>query len=264
MNKKIIFLDLDGTLLISRNKIGKKTKKIITKLQNNDVKFILISGRPYCATLPVYKELGLNSLMVSDSGACITNPSDEKFITIRKKIPYNYFINFYNNIKPYVETCLYNVSDEVYISNDSDKLDYFCFEATKDKIFRKDYSEFNISPTGLLVLVKDDPSFKDTVAKYNILKARYWGRFNDHMLYEVYIGENNKGEAAKYVLNYLGLSPDQSLAFGDGVNDIELFQVIPGIAMKNAHPELIKASIAITGRTNKKEGLAHHLKKILK
>ena len=265
MQKKIIFLDLDGNLIEKKNKVSKESKKIINKLKESDIKIILISGRPFCATIPIYKRLGLTSLMVSDTGAYISNPSDNNFVPIRKVIYYNLFISFYKSIKNYIETALYNIDEQVFINNNSTKLDYFSFTKDKTKISRGDFTLFRESPSGFLILVfpTKDKDFKEVLSNYEMLSARYWGVFNNNFLYEVYLSCNNKGVAAKQVLDYYKLNKNQALAFGDGINDIELFQTVPGIAMKNGAPELKKYALDITRDSNKLNGFAKYIKKYL-
>ncbi|WP_267498035.1 HAD hydrolase family protein [Bacillus sp. REN16] len=49
----------------------------------------------------------------------------------------------------------------------------------------------------------------------------------------------NKGVAVKAVLAALHLSPEQAVAFGDGMNDKEMLSAVgSGFAMGNANPDL--------------------------
>ena len=48
MNYKIIALDLDGTLTNSEKVITPKTKEALMMIQEQEVKFVLASGRPTC------------------------------------------------------------------------------------------------------------------------------------------------------------------------------------------------------------------------
>jgi hydroxymethylpyrimidine pyrophosphatase-like HAD family hydrolase len=47
----------------------------------------------------------------------------------------------------------------------------------------------------------------------------------------------NKGEAVKKVLQVLKIKKEQAIAFGDGMNDKEMLEVVgESFAMGNAHP----------------------------
>jgi HAD superfamily hydrolase (TIGR01484 family) len=49
----------------------------------------------------------------------------------------------------------------------------------------------------------------------------------------------SKGAAILKILDHFRLNPDQAMAFGDGVNDIEMLQTVgTGVAMGNADPRV--------------------------
>lgn len=47
MNIKAIVMDMDGTLLNSKDKISPKTKDALIECQKNGIKIVLASGRNY-------------------------------------------------------------------------------------------------------------------------------------------------------------------------------------------------------------------------
>ena len=49
-----------------------------------------------------------------------------------------------------------------------------------------------------------------------------------------------KGQGVREILSYYGFSKDEALAFGDGDNDIEMFENINGVAMANSSENLKK------------------------
>ena len=52
---------------------------------------------------------------------------------------------------------------------------------------------------------------------------------------------DQKATAIEVILDKLGLKPENAVAFGDGLNDIEMLQTVGcGVAMGNAHEELKK------------------------
>ncbi len=70
-----------------------------------------------------------------------------------------------------------------------------------------------------------------------------------------------KGDAVRDVTRALGIEPDESYAFGDGVNDISMLQEAGhGVAMGNAVPELKAVADYVTtsiGENGVANGLAH-------
>ena len=57
---KYIVMDIDGTLLNSKNEISEKTKEILISFQKNGGKLILASGRSYQRLLPIASQLCMN------------------------------------------------------------------------------------------------------------------------------------------------------------------------------------------------------------
>ncbi|MGF7013087.1 hypothetical protein HNR27_000415 [Ornithinibacillus bavariensis] len=59
--------------------------------------------------------------------------------------------------------------------------------------------------------------------------------------YDIIRKSMNKGEAVKLVLEKLRISPNEAIAFGDGMNDKEMLETVgASFAMGNAHPELFQ------------------------
>ncbi len=63
----------------------------------------------------------------------------------------------------------------------------------------------------------------------------------------------SKAEGIKALLDKLGIAPEEAIAFGDGLNDKEMLQLVGlGIAMGNSHKELLPYADYVT--TNVDEG----------
>ncbi len=76
MQYKILFLDIDGTLLNSKGEITPATRSAIAKLQANDIPVVLASGRPFGGMLQLASELNLaqnGGYVVSFNGGKIVN-----------------------------------------------------------------------------------------------------------------------------------------------------------------------------------------------
>ncbi len=72
-----------------------------------------------------------------------------------------------------------------------------------------------------------------------------------------------KAAGLRFLLEQLGISPEETVAFGDGDNDIDMLQTVGwGIAMANASPNCKKAADYIT-KTNLEDGVAYGIREIL-
>ncbi|MFV0452686.1 MAG: HAD hydrolase family protein, partial [Propioniciclava sp.] len=56
----------------------------------------------------------------------------------------------------------------------------------------------------------------------------------------------NKGSAIRALQQSLGVDPEQTIVFGDYLNDLEMLRVTPySFAVANAHPEVIAAASGV-------------------
>jgi len=89
-----------------------------------------------------------------------------------------------------------------------------------------------------------------------------WGKDQKHAIYEIYLKHISKASAIEIVRQYYDIDHKNTIAFGDGVNDIEMIEYAHlGVAMKNAMSEVIDVSNDITKDTNDHHGIANYLVK---
>ena len=73
----------------------------------------------------------------------------------------------------------------------------------------------------------------------------------------------NKGEALLWVAERLGIRREETLAFGDGANDVELLRTAGiGAAMSNGVPEVLAAADIKAGN-NDEDGVACTIRRYL-
>ena len=71
MNKYIVFSDVDGTLLDSKNKILPSTLYSINELKKKSIDFLIVSGRSPNAIYPLIKEYNIKCPLICYGGALI-------------------------------------------------------------------------------------------------------------------------------------------------------------------------------------------------
>lgn len=70
--------------------------------------------------------------------------------------------------------------------------------------------------------------------------------YQDMQYYEIIQNGFHKGNAIKRLQNELHISKNETICFGDGLNDIEMFkQSSKAIAMKRSHPKLIEVATSV-------------------
>ncbi|RKJ32644.1 HAD-IIB family hydrolase, partial [Butyricicoccus sp. 1XD8-22] len=77
MEKHLIVLDLDGTLLTDTQTISEKTKQTIMKAKEAGHQVMIATGRPFRASQLYYNELMLTTPIVNFNGALVHHPKNK-------------------------------------------------------------------------------------------------------------------------------------------------------------------------------------------
>lgn len=82
-------------------------------------------------------------------------------------------------------------------------------------------------------------------------------------LLEIGHQDAGKGKTLGYLMELLGVSPEEAMCFGDADNDIDMLQAVRyGIAMENATESCKRAAYAVTG-SNQEDGVGQMIRKII-
>jgi Cof subfamily protein (haloacid dehalogenase superfamily) len=82
-------------------------------------------------------------------------------------------------------------------------------------------------------------------------------------LLEIMPRGTSKGAGLAWLLDYLGISPDEVLALGDADNDIEMLRMAAiGVAMANAMP-MVKQAADVIVASNDADGVAEAIERFV-
>lgn len=235
---KVVISDLDGTLLNDEHIISEKTSKIIKKIQEKGILFVIATGRVYNDAKLIAEEAGINCPIISCNGGCLTDENGNhiynKFVDdeISKKI-FNYALNIIDG-----EYIMHVVKDNNWYqfpkANDDSKFD------TKHK--KPNYvriEDFKIEKINKIFFTGEDNKnrkIKEFIENNNI-QVSHAETFK--WCYEIFPAGLNKGIAIKKLLDIKGYSLDEVISFGDGMNDKEMLEEVKkGFIMKNANINL--------------------------
>ena len=133
--KYLISLDLDGTLLNSKNSITKYSEEIIKKTIALGHKVMIASGRAPRAIRKYYNQLELDTPIVCYNGAKIYDPKDANFNDIALKFPKEKILRFCSEFADIVPGITCENEDTIWTNED----DEYLF-----KFYIKDYMKFNL------------------------------------------------------------------------------------------------------------------------
>lgn len=232
-NYKILFLDIDGTILRPDDTIEDSTKKAIKEVKQQGIEVILATGRPLHEIYDIAKELSIHSFIgyngayaVYKGNSVVKEPMDsfliEKYIQIAKK--HHHEIVFYTH-----EKNAFLDMESPFTKEITEK-----FHLQQNIAFTADIVKDILGLT-LINVDENETSLYDQegihLSQVNVDGLRH--------CYDVIRDKVNKGYAVSKVLDYLNLPSECAIAFGDGMNDKEMLQVVgEGFAMGNGHPDL--------------------------
>jgi Cof subfamily protein (haloacid dehalogenase superfamily) len=233
---KVLFLDIDGTIIKPDDSIDDTTVKSIRQVQQKGIEVFLATGRPLHEIRDLADELKVNSL-IGYNGAFAIYQCKDLFQEPMKKEIVKQFIDIAK--KNQHELVLYTKDENIFTDLEADCVKEFI---VKFHLHRNaPYLPSNDYEILGMTLINLEP--QDTVL-YKIDDQIHLSQVNlEGMLhcYDVIRDKVNKGIAIQYILNHLGLSKENAIAFGDGLNDKEmLMSVGEGFAMGNGHPDLFQ------------------------
>ncbi|MDL2292967.1 HAD hydrolase family protein, partial [Acholeplasma sp. OttesenSCG-928-E16] len=196
----------------------------------------------------------------------IVNPTDKSFKPIVKSMPIALFHELFFEFKDKVASALFNRGEQVYTYKYIKEFEWLINNTTSENIIEESFDKLSIAPSGLMLLVHNS-DFEDLDSliktKYkDFLFTRNWGRDRKYTIYEVCAIDAHKSAAASYVIDYLGYNKEETICFGDGINDLELIRdAYFGVAMKNAYLEVKEVCDDITEFNNDNDGVIEYLKK---
>ncbi|MCK5818035.1 MAG: HAD family hydrolase [Psychromonas sp.] len=260
---KIAISDLDGTLLNEHHKLSTTTKTSIEQWILNDRKFVIATGRSYIESKYIQSSINKPIYVISSNGGRIHNP--DGYMIFRKDLPAD-IVNY---------ICQYEFPQEIQITLFTDQHWYTNF-------IRLDQESNNIGSSFFHVVT----NLKEFDVS-NVIKITFWAKHNELIPYKKQLETKlvnrvkltfsldnclelmpitvNKGVAAATVLKELGIDHKHAVAFGDGMNDVELLTLVgKPIVMKNAQPSLVSAlpNSDMTNLCNKEHGVAEMLDKL--
>ncbi len=260
--KKIVYIDYDGTLKNDKGEISQRTKKAIKDFTESGNYIVLCTGQPRYFAEKISKEIGCESFFISSNGAEIYNNKDKKIIKI-VSIENIDFIKIYKYTKKNDIRIVAVSDDREFVTKELKNKNQYMIPENNMETFLKEYTIKQV------MLISND-SNKIAKAKEELTKnsksITILNESDDEKAPWVVFGNSkaSKGEAIKYLTSYLGETLDNTIAIGNGNNDISMFKVVgKSVAMENAEHD-IKNIVDIITTSNNNDGVALFLERLLK
>lgn len=236
MTYKALFLDIDGTILKQDHTYTDLTKQAIKQAKQRGLEVFLATGRPLHEIHDLAEELSIDSFIgyngayaVHQKEVIVNETMDKNVVQQLLKIAnehghemtlYTNGINYFTNLKdPHVQRFI-----EI-------------FQMNKNKVYEDAASQHVLGMT-VMKLEPHQPSIYEIEPNLRLSQVNIEGATH---AYDILRTNVNKGEAIKKILDLLQIPPEQAIAFGDGMNDKEMFETVgASFAMDNAHPDVFQ------------------------
>lgn len=285
---KAIVSDMDGTLLDSSDSLREELKEALLAYQAKGIKVILASGRSYMRMMPYAQELELaknEGWLIEVNGLAIQNLSQgtrEIFDRMEKED----IAELFHFVKPMEAEMHANFDDGLYYYIPESMIDVK--RAARERLhvsedypwtggawewvgdLRKGYpNQIRIADVEAIQGACNKITFlHEAKANQKIFDALI-EKFKDRYeivrtcprLIEISRKGITKGNALNQVMEHLGIKKEEIIVFGDGENDVTMFDCTDySVAMGNAE-DYVKQRARYTTLSNNEGGILAFLKK---
>lgn len=265
-NIKIIVLDLDGTLLNSNKEISSENYEALERAANAGVHIVPCTGRFYDGMPEAVRQLPFVRYAITVNGAEIYDAREKKVLH-SALIPSNLAdrVFAYMDTLPVIYDCFQDgwgwMDQKLYEKADGFTKDPHMLDMIR--MLRTPIADFRqvIRSRGRGIQ-KTQMFFQDLQLRQQVLET-FSQRFPEliatsSMVNNVEINSRdaNKGEALRQLCLQLGVDLQDTMAFGDGLNDVTMLRAAGiGVAMGNADAS-IQAEADFVTDTNDNHGVA--------
>ncbi|MBC3757833.1 HAD family phosphatase [Hyunsoonleella sp. SJ7] len=258
---KLIVSDMDGTLLNSKHEVSRRFLQQFNILNAAGVLFVAASGRPFYGITDKLSEIQDHIIIVAENGGLVVK--NGTILSSNPLRPQNFdliveTISSIEDAHP-----VFCTKNQAYVMSKSQPLlnllsEYYAKHTLinsvadiKTEVYKVALFHENSSSEFIY------PHVKHLESDFKVkLSATHW----------VDISENiaNKGYAIELIQDQFGINPEETLAFGDYNNDLEMLEnAYFSYAMENAHPK-VKSTARFKTKSNNEFGVEVILEQLIK
>lgn len=262
MSFKLVATDLDGTVVGRDLAISPRTLEAVQRVHAAGVHFVMATGRMFRSTVPYAEQCGVRTPLITYQGALIRDHRTMEDLwhhTIAPELraealdalnACGLHVNFY-------------VDDELLVERLSPQAElYSRISRVEPRLVESFLDPAIASPTKIVAI--GEPEQIDHWVP--VLQQRFAGRLyvtkSIPPFLELVSPQISKSQALAHVAELLGVRREEVLAFGDGMNDLDMLTWAGcGVAMGNASETVQAAADRVTASI-KDDGVARILEEL--
>lgn len=261
---RLIACDMDGTLLDDDHAIHDDFWPLIHQLHARGILFCPASGRQYHSLFEQFTPIADEMIFIAENGTCVMHKGIELSAHCLSQSTAQELVRVYRDLKrkeTKVGAVLCGKRSAYIEGSDAD------FFAEVGRYYRR------LEQVDDLLAVQDDvlkvaifnpgaservsyPAFAHFRDSHQVVVS------GEHWL-DIMAPSANKGSGLRQIQKMLNITPDQTMVFGDFLNDLEMMdEATYSFAMANAHP-LLKERANFLSPGNADNGVVRTIKAVL-
>lgn len=247
---EIIFFDIDGTLVdLDSHQPSPNTLEALRRLQQRGIRICIATGRSPMA-LPQLPGIQMDAYLTYNGSLCRTREA----LIFARPIPAPTIRQILRNAEHLHKPVTIATASELASNGyDPDLAAYFSFAHLQLQV-TPNFDEIAQQEIYQMMLPCRESEYGDILAGTQGVKIlSWWENAGD-----IVPSASGKGAAIAKLLEHWNIPKERAMAFGDGNNDVEMFQAVgTGVAMANASPAL-KAVARDTCGHVAQDGIYHY------
>lgn len=278
---KILFSDLDGTLLTDEKTILPQDMQAIEKMLAAGHKFVITTGRPLTSAKMLAKKYGFyrpGFFIVSFNGGLIYDCATEQPILTRR-IPaesVKYIMDEAHRRGMHAHTY---AGDLVISEYETEQLKTYCRLMQMDYLVVKDIREYfgDNAPINVVIKPSENPIKVNIITPFDhdslldfriemrkIFEGKLFDVFSKPEMLEFSNMLSNKGDAVRFMAEYYSVPLADTIACGDEENDCPMIEAAGvGVAMANASEAALRIANYVTRNDNNHGGVSEVIYKFV-
>lgn len=262
--RRIVFSDIDGTLVSSKHVVTERTAEAIRDLVAVDIPFVPVSARSPSGIYPILSDMGVRCPVVSYSGALVLDANGAVLHSQGfSQETARQLIDLFASERLPLTWCLYATDDWIVADRSDPKV------VREEAIVRARAREGSVDLLGEgqpvhKILCICDPGTVEDVER--VVRTHFPGLAivrSSPILLEIMRAGVDKAGAIEVCCRRFGVDPKNAIAFGDNYNDLGMLTCVGHpVVMANAPADIRERFDFITA-DNDHDGIADALARLL-
>ena len=271
MERRLLFLDLDGTLLNDQKEITPLNRQALEQALARGHGVVIATGRPLKSAKDLAGRLGLDKpgcMMIASNGAILYDwGKNDAIFSCTMPIP--------TVRKLFAEANRRNLHIQTYEGElvlveprcEDEALEWYCARIGMDyRVIRDAATDVVQEPVKCLMINYYDQTdlqgMQQWIGENLAQEADCFFSCKEYL--EIVVKDMNKGNAVRRLCQLMGVDIANAVAVGDAANDLSMIQAAGiGVAMANGTDEVKAAADYITCNDNNHDGIAEVIEQFL-